>query len=77
MNYRATIEVAGDNDSLQKCFAPERLKKARTEYTIKKSKNKLVFDISSKDPTALRATLNSITRLLSVYQKMSGIVKAN
>lgn len=73
MNLSAKIEVEGDAENIIKCFKPEPIKKERSEYTIKKSKGRAIFEVKAKDPVALRATLNAITQMLSVYQKMKGI----
>lgn len=73
MKIKARIEVEGDAEKIYKAFKPELIKKERSEYTIKKFKNRVVFDITAKDPVALRATMNAITQMLTVYQKMKGI----
>jgi tRNA threonylcarbamoyladenosine modification (KEOPS) complex Pcc1 subunit len=73
MNLGARIEVVGDAEKIYKCFKPELIKKDRSEYTIRKSKGKIIFEVSAKDPVALRATLNSITQMLTIFEKMKEI----
>jgi len=73
MNYSARIDVIGNQKSLLECFAPEGIKKERSEYIIKKIKKGISFGIKARDATALRATVNTITQLLAVYEKMEKI----
>jgi len=73
MNYSARIDVVGNQKSLLECFAPEGIKKERSHYSIIKTKKGIRFDIKANDATALRATINMITQLLAVYEKMSRI----
>jgi tRNA threonylcarbamoyladenosine modification (KEOPS) complex Pcc1 subunit len=73
MNYSAQIKVGGNQKSLLETFAPEGIQKDRSNYTLKKTKNGIVFDIKATDATALRATVNMITQLLAVYEKMGKI----
>lgn len=71
MKYSATIEVTGDADKIYKCFMAEnQLKDTRSTFKIKKQGDKLNFIITAKDSVALRATLNSIAKLLTVYEKV-------
>ena len=73
MNYSVQINVQGNQKSLLECLSPEGIKKERSHYLLKKIKNGVRFDIKAKDATALRATVNMITQLLAVYEKMSRI----
>ncbi len=73
MNYSASIDVEGNPESLFECFAPEGIKKDRSEYTLKKTKKGISFEIRASDATALRATVSMITQLLAVYEKMGKI----
>ena len=73
MNYSAQLNVQGNQKSLLECFVPEGIKKERSNYTLKKIKGGVRFEIKAKDATALRATVNMITQLLAVYEKMSKI----
>ena len=70
MNYSATIKVGGDAKSLFECFAPEGIQKERSNYALKKAKDGVIFEINATDATALRATVNMITQMLAVYEKM-------
>jgi len=70
MNYKAEIKAYGDADRLYKCFQPEIHKGERSNFKLKKEKDCLVFEIGAKDAVALRATMNSIAKLLNVYEKL-------
>lgn len=73
MNYKAIIslEVEKPNDLLE-IFNPE-LKDSindRATYNVECDRNKVIFNIQAKDSVSLRSTLNSITKLLTVYEKL-------
>lgn len=70
MNYSAEINVLGGKEDLFECFKTEEINKERSTYTLKKTKDGVKFNIIAKDATALRATVNMITQLLTVYEKM-------
>ncbi|MBU1199656.1 MAG: hypothetical protein KKF46_01335 [Nanoarchaeota archaeon] len=77
MNLSAEIIVKENIDDIERLFAAEEkeFKNQRAGYKIKKTKDKLVFQISAKDSAALRAVLNSISKLISVYEKTKGVVE--
>ena len=68
----AEIKVYEDIDTINKLFQPE-IKESKTDrafYTIEKKKDCLVFKIKAKDTVALKAVLNSITKILEVHEKI-------
>lgn len=67
----ARIEISKNIDQIKKLFEPEikKVNNNRTSVKIKKSDNRLMFEINAKDIVALKAILNSITKLLEVYEK--------
>ncbi len=77
MIYSAKIRVFKNPSIVYKCFISESksLKTDRSDYTIKKYQDCVEFNINAKDSVALRATLNSITKLLTVYEKIEGLKK--
>ncbi|MDD5087022.1 MAG: KEOPS complex subunit Pcc1 [Candidatus Nanoarchaeia archaeon] len=77
MSYSAVIKVKQNPDIVFKAFQAEakNLKTERSEYTIKKLKHCVEFHINAQDSVALRATLNSITKLFTVYEKIDSINK--
>lgn len=72
MKCEAKIKVFDNPNTLYRVFATELRpgKSNRSSVKIKKGKKYLEFDFKAEDPTALRAAINSITRLLTVYEKM-------
>ena len=75
MSYSATIRVSKNPDLILKSFQAEakNLKTERSSYTVRRLKDCVEFNIKAEDSVALRATLNSITKLFTVYEKIEGI----
>ena len=74
MNYSSIITIKKDIDNIYDCLIQEKNTKTdRSSIKIIKHKNELSIEISAKDLTALRATQNSILKLLVVYEKIRGI----
>ena len=72
MNYTTTIKV-GFDPALLKSFEAEDKKGDRSSYEVSQEQKKIIFTITSTDATALKATLNSITKLLIVNEKVEKI----
>ena len=72
MKYTADIIIKEDIEKVFKTLMPEmkEAKRDRSEFTIHKSKDELRIEVKATDSVALRATLNNITKLLSVYEKV-------
>ena len=72
MIYSAKIRVYENPAVIYNCFISESksLKTDRSNYIIKKYKDYVEFDIKANDSVALRATLNSITKLLTIHEKI-------
>lgn len=73
MNYTSTILVkTKDHKDLLEIFEPElkNMINSRASYNIEEEKGSLKFTITAKDSVSLRSTLNSITKLLTVYEKL-------
>ena len=68
MDYTAKLSVKGNPEKLIECFKPEEKDFDRSSFTINKTEDGVVFDIAAKDAVALRATLNSISQLLIVFE---------
>jgi tRNA threonylcarbamoyladenosine modification (KEOPS) complex Pcc1 subunit len=68
MSYRATVFAEGDPEKLFDCFASEETSFDRSSFTIEKTQDGIRFSITAKDAVALRATLNSISQLLIVFE---------
>jgi tRNA threonylcarbamoyladenosine modification (KEOPS) complex Pcc1 subunit len=68
----AEIRIYEDTETVKKLFQSE-LKESKTDrasYAIEKKKDCLIFKIKAKDIVALRAMLNSITKILEVHEKL-------
>ncbi|MFH0869916.1 MAG: KEOPS complex subunit Pcc1 [archaeon] len=77
MKLSAEIVVKDDSHNIERLFAAEEKEftNQRASYELKQEKDRIIFKINAEDSTALRAVLNSITKMLSVYEKAKGIVK--
>jgi len=77
MKLGAEISVKEDTDNLKELFAAEEkiFKNQRAGYKVIKSKDKIVFKVRAKDSTALRAVLNSIIKLISIYEDAKRVIK--
>ena len=73
MNYALDLKISDDSKALFECFQPEILKGDRATVDLKKKKDHLLFEIKAKDSVALRALINSITKLLTIHEKMRRI----
>ena len=73
MKCTAIVSVTEDIDNLYKVISPESKKWDRSSFKLQKSKGELKFIVTAQDSVALRATLTSITQLLTVYEKVKKI----
>ena len=71
MKYKAEIVI--DNPDIHDILKPEIQDRNRTKEKISKRGKETIVNIESEDSVALRATLNSITKLCTVYEKMKEI----
>ncbi len=67
--YQSTIIVSKDIDAIEKLFIPEDKELNRATYTITKNKKQLIFNIHAEDATALKTAFNTITKVLTVWEK--------
>ena len=75
MKYHSKIEVSGGD--VYPCFATEKISRERSNFTVKRGKSKVIFEIKAKDAVAFRATNSMVTQLLAVYEKMKKIENEN
>jgi tRNA threonylcarbamoyladenosine modification (KEOPS) complex Pcc1 subunit len=68
MECSARLFAKGDPERLFECLAAEETGFDRSSFTVKKMKDGVEFDIRAKDAVALRATLNSISQLLIIFE---------
>lgn len=72
MDLTSHIIVHGDEE-LYQCVKSEQKEMPRSSLKIKKKENKVIFDVEAQDAAALRATLNTVMKLLIVYEKTGNI----
>lgn len=77
MKLSAEIIIKEDAHNIKKLFEAEEkvFANQRAGYELKETSEGLVFKINAEDSTALKAVLNSITKLLAVYEKTRHVVK--
>jgi tRNA threonylcarbamoyladenosine modification (KEOPS) complex Pcc1 subunit len=74
IKYKATVNVNGDSELIKKVFASEDKQiKEKTSYTIKKTSSGVSFVVEAADSVGLRTALNSITKLLTVIEKIKNL----
>ncbi len=71
MKLTATL-IAKDKGDLFKALKPEikQLNTKRSKIVCLQKKDNVEFNIECEDSTAMRATLNGITKLITVYEKV-------
>jgi tRNA threonylcarbamoyladenosine modification (KEOPS) complex Pcc1 subunit len=74
--YQSTIIVTKDIDAIEKLFMPEDKELNRSKYSITKNKKQLVFNIEADDATALKTAFNTITKVLTVWEKTTNITRS-
>ena len=73
----AKLFVDYDAEILEKIFSMEEkeFSNERASYKVVLKDNCLEFDVQAKDSVALRSVLNTITKILTVYEKTKEAVK--
>ena len=76
MKLSAEIIVTEDIHNIQKLFEAEEkvFANQRAGYELIKTKQGLIFKVNAEDSTALKAVLNSITKLLTVYETSKSVI---
>ena len=73
MKSSAIIRIEAD-DGILRGFKPEDKKIGeRAHYSISKKGKDILFKIEAQDAVALRAAFNSVTKMLSVAEKMKEV----
>ena len=76
MIYHSNITVETNNPKiLIDVFQAEleTAKNSRSEWDMVSRENCVIFNFHAKDSVALRAVMNSITKLLTVYEKLKDL----
>lgn len=71
MKLNCEIIIKEEIDLIEKVFQAEdkEFRHNRSNYSIKKTKDAVIITIEAQDPTALRATITSVTRILNIVRK--------
>jgi tRNA threonylcarbamoyladenosine modification (KEOPS) complex Pcc1 subunit len=77
MKLSAIIRISNSAKELKKLFETENseLKNERASYSFKSDKNDFLITITADDASAFRAILNSVAKLISIYEKTGIAVK--
>ena len=69
--YECVITVRSEPELVERVFLAEEkeFKHGRSEYSISRVKDAIAITCSADDPVALRATITSVTRILSIVQQ--------
>lgn len=74
LKYETTVRVKGDSSLIQKVFASEDTAiKEKASYKLKRTPEGIVFAVQAEDSIGLRTALNSITKVLTVIEKVGKI----
>jgi tRNA threonylcarbamoyladenosine modification (KEOPS) complex Pcc1 subunit len=66
-------ELIVNDPLIASCIPSEDLMSDRGHYTVRSSDMSTIISIEASDATALRATFNSISKLIVVYEKIQAI----
>ena len=68
MRYKCSLSVECDPKEMRALFEPENTPRGRTELGLITQPKGVRFELKSSDAVALRAALNSIAKLLAVWE---------
>ena len=77
MIITASIKISGAKSELKTLFEAENssFENDRASYFCKAKKNDFLITIKAEDATAFRAMINSISKLISLYEKTDAVIK--
>ncbi len=73
--FKTTIEITEDIESIKKLLSVDNFDAKTSRTTFEEQNKKLLIIIESKDIVSLRASINGITTMLSVYYQTKSVVK--
>jgi hypothetical protein len=78
MKYEVVLNISTkDPDEFYKVAAIEAGVKDRSGIYIEKGNKEVIFKISSADSTALKASLNLVQKIITIYEKTEALVEEN
>lgn len=72
--YTSSLTIDKDIDALEKLLNVEDKDLGRSSFSYKKKDNKLFIEMNADDATALKIVMNTIAKVLIVWEK-SRIIK--
>ena len=72
MKLDCQIIIKEELDLIEKVFEAEDKEFKRSGYSLKRTDDSIIINIYAQDPTALRATITSVTRILNIVRKTNG-----
>ncbi len=77
MDYKNRLTIKKDTDRLYRYIMPEIKDMSRKRCTVelKKTNDRLDFEIIARDITSLKASLNSIVNSIDLFEKTKDLVE--
>lgn len=69
------IEITDDIENIKKLFQADNFDAKTSKVKLEEENNKLFIIIESKDIVSLRASINGITAMLSVYYQIKNKIE--
>lgn len=78
MKLKAVLEFSTCNiEEIYRIAKCEEVKKNRSEISIQKKKNCVLFIIKAEDLQAFKSSFNLVVRILDIYQRTYEVLKEN
>ena len=73
--YQARIVVREGAGEIERLFEAEEKEIGRASYQLKKDRKELIFHIDAPDATSLKAAMNTIAKVLIVWERTEALTK--
>ncbi|MBW2988567.1 hypothetical protein DRJ48_02340 [Candidatus Woesearchaeota archaeon] len=77
MSYTCEIQVGCNSEELYPLLRLEQYSNPRSKLVVEAHTGSVVLKVAARDAVALRASLNSITKLLRVWEIATEVIKKN
>lgn len=67
--YTSSLVIDTDIDSLEKLLSVEDRDLGRSKFSFTKNNNKLYIEMAAQDAVALKTVMNTISKVLIVWEK--------
>jgi tRNA threonylcarbamoyladenosine modification (KEOPS) complex Pcc1 subunit len=71
--YTSSLTIDTDIDALEKLLSVEEKDLGRSSFSYKKKDNKLFIEMNADDATALKTVMNTIVKVIIVWEKSRNI----